>query len=559
MKKCIPFFFPLALIFFTFVLILLNNFQQLGQSLYSNDLNAWLLPAVAPLRNQGAPYRSFWAIEPPGLMLMTTLWASVSTSLWWFHCLNILLEIGICWAYWHVLKKTFPFLVSAVVYGASLLLFFSSPVQSMFLPSEMNGLFFSMLGLFAVTRKGKLTWRAFWASVAFALAGQMKEVFAFSLLALVPLYMKAGLSNWKDMLRAVLATIVGVGVVVALLMGYLLATKSLGAYEEVHASKVAAFHITDLNMLFQNAYHAAQFPLDRFMYLRYQLIIVVAIAIGFGWWAIVLSQKISLSKTKAAVLSIKFELPKHAFAQAVWVCYWVGMWLGYTAQNRYGNKYDIAMIFSTHVLIAILVLSIVIGIFSILRLFRFLPTFFVGEYSKILVWGGVLALLIVPYKAFIFSIVEEAQDFHVHAYVQKWQNLEKPELYAFATEIANHSQPADCIQGVYGWGIANIYLYSHRTACTRFFIPNIVTPDQIPEYRQTLLRRPPKVLYYSLAGADLDTTHFENTVFNYTWVIKNCYEQDPKFAEIYFPKKALNDDAALRICIKGALLSAHQL
>src|SRR5258708_2951619 len=203
-KDFSPYFLSIFAFLFAGVLLLINSEQQLfAGSLFTNDFNAWLLPAIAPLKNMGMPYLNYWAIEPPALLLMTTFWAFFGSSLAWFHILNILLQVGTCFLYWKILRRSFPWYGTLILYCTGLLLYFSPTVQSMFFPSEINGTFFVFLGLYFLLKKKNILLQAFLASFAFSFAGQMKEVFAFSVFALVPLYMLASLISWKTLLKTI--------------------------------------------------------------------------------------------------------------------------------------------------------------------------------------------------------------------------------------------------------------------------------------------------------------------------------------------------------------------
>lgn len=45
---------------FTVVLLVLNSYAQLSTRVFTNDFNAWLLPAIAPLQGWGMPYRDWY-------------------------------------------------------------------------------------------------------------------------------------------------------------------------------------------------------------------------------------------------------------------------------------------------------------------------------------------------------------------------------------------------------------------------------------------------------------------------------------------------------------------
>jgi hypothetical protein len=548
----------LCLIFFTAGILLLNSWQQLSSPLYSNDFNAWLMPVAASLRGLGVPFKDYWAIEPPALFLMTTIWGFFSTSLAWFHVLRILLEISICFCWWYILQKTFPKIGAVILYVVGLLTFFSPTVQSMFFASELNGTFFVLLGLVVLLRPNKLGWQAFWAALAFGLAGQMKEVFAFSVFALIPLYMKASLRGWKVLLQIGLASLAGMAVMLGLTLGYLLSTGSLTAYREVMTSKSETFHITDLNFILRNGYQALQFPIDRFVLANYALVLIVAVALASGWAVAVFGKYLELKVVKKIGLTVKTAVPPNLYAYAVLAFYWLGMWFGYTAQNRYGNKYDMAALLSTHALLGLAAVVISAGIIAILKSLNWVPRKLVSPIAQRGVLLIILAVLILPNKTYFLTPVYETRAFHPSLLLAKWKNLENPELIKLELAIKARTSANDCIQGVYGWGIGNLFYYAQRKPCTRFTIPNIVTPNQVAEYRQSLVAHPPQALLYATGGADLNMKEFEQQVFDYSQVRDNCYSPDKEFSSLYWPKTSTSG-ANLQDCVRKTLQQVKQL
>lgn len=543
----------------TIVFVILNSYTQLDKPLLTNDFNAWMLPAVAPLNGWGMPFRDFWAIEPPALLLMTSLWALVSQSLAWFHVLSIVLQLGTVWLYWKVLHKVFPFWQGLLLYGFGILLYFNPAVQSMLLASEVNGLFFVMLGLYALLTPKTLMKQAFWASLAFGLAGQMKEVFAFSVLALVPLYLKASLTSWRLLLKTVSASIAGMGVMALIVGGYLVATNSVAAYREVLVSKSEAFGITNLHFQLTHAYQAMQAPVDRFMWLDYSLVVIGVLAIGFGWAAVVFSKELRIKKTAKTNLNLQLKLPSGLYGYGVLGCYWLGSWAGYIAQNRYGNKYDIAVLFATQIVIVMAVMVVTRGLLVMARNVFKVPVALTGTRAFFIIFTIISLAALVPEKVFLMTPYYQFQAFHTRSYLQRWQNLENPALLALETALKDRVPVNECVQGVYGWAIANLYVYSERVPCTRFFIPNIVTPSQVPEYQQALIARPPAAIRYASGGADLNIAEFEETVFPYSQVIADCYQPDDEIEHLYWPTAEVSNREQRAACIEATLVKTATL
>ncbi len=503
------------LLLFTSLLFLLNSHTQLASPLFSHDFNAWLLPAIAPLRGLGMPYRDYWAIEPPTLLLMTTVWAAINQSLAWFHVLYLLLQTGVVWLYWRLLGRIFPKALSVTLYSVGLWLYFSPAVQSMFFPSEINGLFFSLLGLNVLLGQSKPNRQVLFASAYFGLAGQMKEVFAFTLLALLPLYFRSFRLGFRTVAKVILSTIGGLSTVFLVTIAYLAVTDSLAAYQEVLINKSVTFQITNFRFILGHTYHALQWPVDRWLQVDYSLLLIGVVTLVVALWSMIVNQQIKLDKDAENNSWLKLKLPPNLYSYATAIFFWIGSWLGYLLQNRYSDKYDIAIIFPL-----IIGLGIVAQIFS-----NSLKVIFKLPGNRFLLPLMIL-LLLAPNRSFLIAPIKLATEFRLNDYFHRWQSLENSDSLILYQKIADRTNRDECIQGVYGWSIANLYLYTHRKPCSRFFLPNIITADQIDEYRQELFENPPAAIYYSQAGADLDIQTFEDEVFPYQQVIRDCYQPD---------------------------------
>ena len=96
----------------------------------------------------------------------------------------------------------------------------------------------------------------------------------------------------------------------------------------------------------------------------------------------------------------------------------------------------------------------------------------------------------------------------------------QPSLIELKAAVLIHSSMPDfrCSINVYGWGSGGFYLYSKSKPCTNYFLPNLVTSDQMAiDYRKDIEQNPPRVIKYGcldyLTCSDLDTNEFETNVF----------------------------------------------
>ena len=100
---------PLALALLPgFIWLILESFHALVIPLLGTDFVSWALQSMAAVWHLGNSYADYWNINPPGLMMMTTLWG------WWFggslqsfHILFIFTLIGILILTWKIIGKIF--------------------------------------------------------------------------------------------------------------------------------------------------------------------------------------------------------------------------------------------------------------------------------------------------------------------------------------------------------------------------------------------------------------------------------------------------------------------
>lgn len=139
---------------FSFILVILESNYQLLKPTLGTDFVSWGLSAMAPIFKIGFPYINYWGINPPGLLMFTEIWGTLfGSSIKSFHLLYIILLLIITHLTWKIINRFFSSIESSVIFLVFAVLFFSSTVQSQFFPSEINGIAFSLVGLFFTLKK----------------------------------------------------------------------------------------------------------------------------------------------------------------------------------------------------------------------------------------------------------------------------------------------------------------------------------------------------------------------------------------------------------------------
>jgi hypothetical protein len=512
---------------FSLFLIILESYHQLRLTNLGTDFVSWGLSAMAPIFKIGFPYINYWGINPPGLLMFTALWGTIiSSSLKSFHVLYIILLISIVFLAWKILNKFFSLIESLVLFVIFNIFFFSSTVQSQFFPSEINGMVFALIGLYFSLKKKVSKKDFFWASFFFILAGQMKEVFAFTGLTLFPHLLKAIHLGKEEGKKIIIYSLFGISVALLLMIGYLTVNHSLVEYKNVLKFKSEQFSLSDSGRFENTLFHSIHYPKERFIYPKYQM--SVLIFTSFISLLVYLSLIIKSKKaSKKNDLSLSFNLPKKTMVYSILFFFYIGSTIGYMSQGRYSGKYEIVSILPMILMIAL----------SVKIIFRTFLEFFKIKLSKnvyLIITIFLFSLFLLPKKFFFLELYQDIKSYDSQAHADRWLNLENPGSFGMETYIKNNTTKDDCITAAYGWGIGRYYYYSQRKSCSKYFLINILPSNKHEEYRNELIGNPPKAIIYGTVATDMDVEEFERTVFNFSKVLEDCYKQDNQFKSLYW-------------------------
>lgn len=519
----------LFVILFSSILIILESNSQLGASRLTTDFVSWGISSIAPMFGIGYPYVDYWGINPPGLLMFTAFWGFLAgPSLKSFHILYIILLSCITYLTWKIINRFFNLAESLILFFIFSIIFFSSTVQSQFFPSEINGLFFALLGLYLILKNKVSKKEIFWASFAFILAGQMKEVFAFTGIVIFPHLLKAIHLGKKEVKNILFYSFLGILASFIVILAYLKISHSVGEYKDILDYKSQQFSLNDSEKLGGNLFRGIQFPKERFIYTKYQVpsLMFFSFCSFLVYLSLAIKSKKDLKNSKTH-LSLSLSFPKKSMSYAILLFFWIGSTIGYIAQGRYGNKYEIQALLP---MILIVAFSVKIILKSVLKFFEINLS---EKFTTSIIIPLLIAILL-PKKLFFVEPYHDFLNYSPNLHINKWFKLENSEDLALENYIKENTNKSDCITAVYGWGIGSHYYYSQRASCSKYFLVNILPKERYQEYQNELLENPPKAIVYIEGGADLNIAQFESNAFDFGKVIKNCYKQDGKFSNLYW-------------------------
>lgn len=508
------------------ILISINFVHYSNVSKIGTDAVSWFLPAKAVLNGSGAPYSDYWDTKPSGLILFSVFWlATFGDDINSFRLLHLLLVsvcvFGIVRIYYLVLPRVYFLIVSLF----SIIVFMSPRIQSQSLLIETFGLSFALIALnILLTEKIPLGKRSYFSALFFVLGGQMKESYAFMGLSMIPFVVHTYLANRREIINVIKSAFLGVITVLLTLALFLVFTKSIFSYPEVIQFILdygSPAHVTQ----------AIEFPKATYIYLQYKLVPLLSIIlVSYVFLKVILVEiGIMMKSNKSTKINLFVSFDHHKYKLAILFVYAVGAVIGFTMQNKFGSHYDAQMVFPIFVLITVPLLIISKSIRKVVSRYTSSEklTNFVHVISLV-----AITLLIFPKKDY---------------FIENKISLLKPKNFIFQWNIGNNAdmsienvikkntEVSDCIIHIYGWGVGTTYFYADRTPCSRFFLVNLMPPIFYEEYKTDLISRPPAAIVYTLGGADIDHKRFEDQVFDFTSVIKNCYKPDDELKDVFFP------------------------
>ena len=153
-------------------------------------------------------------------------------------------------------------------------------------------------------------------------------------------------------------------------------------------------------------------------------------------------------------------------------------------------------------------------------------------------------IFLLPKKFFFIEHYQDISSYSFQTHRDKWLNLENTGSIGMETHIKNNTKSSDCITSIYGWSVGSQYYYSQRKSCSKYFLVNILPGGKYKDYQNELINNPPKAIVYITGSTDMNIEEFEQTAFDFSTVLENCYKQDNQFSSLYwsnFNKEELSE------------------
>lgn len=545
-------------VFSVFLLIFINLAAANGehwmrQGLIAHDNATFFVTATAYQNNLGSPYKDYWEYRPPGfLFLLDGLTRIFGLNIISFKIIETFFRFLIGIQIVFLLRKILPSFFALVIILISLFVFYS-PSFGAWLYPEAYGIFFSMLGLLSFVYLPKTEIRFFLFGLFTSIAFQMKDIFGFGLLALVPpLFYFLAFKNYYSFFRAIIFAFLGLMIPLILLGIYLHQLGSLLSFFEVMNFKSNTYHAKIWNdpFLFLGRYYRAlRYGKEMVTFFHphsLTLFLMSCLIMFLIWLKKNITSKFLNIRSKNLIIvfpPLRVSINRNNLNYLIILFYSLGLYIGSTLIFIFGTPhYLFSTIIPTYILWSTLSFVLSKSLNSFLRIpndkviFLIITLLFLWPQKWITSTYQIIPVNLVAKAAENFSI--QQADVPVEKYLNSKTNQ------------------SDCLLSVYGWGSAETYLYSKRRPCARFIIPNILLEDwQKIEYREAIINNPPKIIVYTLAGADLNTLRFEKEIINLPQILKECYIQDFTYThngrtpiKIYFP--ILNDKEQLKECMR---------
>lgn len=517
-----------ALIAFTgLVLVIALTFQVFAQNpLISGDLATYVLPTFYRQEGFGTIYADIFDVKPPMVYTVLRLWVSIIgiglPGLWILYAV-LLLFLGIL--FWNLLRVLVGPWISLVLFASSCFTIVGlSMFEEILFTTEALGLCVAFGGLLLAWKIPRSPMTLGLAACALTLAGQSKEVFLLSPLALVPFILVPRL-GWGARLVGFLAGLV-VGVLATFLILVSWGSGTVSAYLEILQFKRRQFSSPGIQ-------EGSSW---------------LASAVGeiLGWTPILgLLPVVIGAAILALVVTARDEHAPIAWRPDIHVvsaCLFAGTvlvglaWQGAPVVLHYA----IAAVFPLFLVGAALV--------------RYLGQIYadsrLGPRSVVI---GAVIVCFLPATSSVAWSMGRTTGFEPSALATAFVNLETEEEREPFRVIRDVTSPTDCIQVAYGWTAASYYLYSDRSACSRFVIPPLALDAASRRAMQEeLIADPPRVLVMnrdvkSETALPPEEGLPENVIFPFESVARNCYVPIEGSLALYVPR---GDDASVRACIR---------
>ena len=301
--------------------------------------------------------------------------------------------------------------------------------------------------------------------------------------------------------RMATCALAGVALAFVATLVYLLATGSLAAYRQVLDFKHSVFPFPGTVSVLSSIF---------------QLVSSNGTGLVLGLSGALLVVVLALAAAGTIAEAAPTAVPRLTEGRTSWTCepalvtlvMWLLLAAGYAWQGKPPAEHYVVTLQLPTVL-------------AVVAVFRIMAVHRPPRLSPLVVWFLALICL-VPQPSLVRSYRDTAPS--PTRLIGALRGLERPQDVAMYARPGQLSPSDRCIQVAYGWAAANVYHYSHRPSCSRFFLAALVVkPWQVAEMRHDIATAAPAVVVYWTVGADVVVSGFETTVIPWKAVLTACY------------------------------------
>ena len=511
----------ILIIFSSLFFSILVQLISLPQSI-NHDLSSYLSPAVALLENYGLPYKDYFDIKPPLSIFFLYIWIFFfGYSLYSLAILNFVLLTIFFYCFYKILLKISKTIYSYYIFFFSITISITSAHFEMFLSTEIIGNFFIFLAiyLFFYFKDTQIKW--FIIGLLCFIAGQIKEVYFFCIIAFIILSLYKKLNSKKLFTQLVLGWSSGLFLTIFLLYQ----NNILSDYIDVIYFKKQIFNVKFISY----AYHLIKTFLSFALHLN----------IFFLFFCFFIFKIYLINKKTILVNIVKNYLieEKSLFLLITLLL----MLVGFTWQFKV--PYD-------HYFLSIWFFFILVFYSLIAKVYS---NFKIG-YSFTL--NNFLACLMITISVIINIIIFEKSEFYkISKNIELFSKNFKHEFYQKDRfkKIKSLLDDDSCVQSIYGWNSGSLHIYSGKPPCSKFFLSNLVINEKTEKiYRKELLMKPPKiVVYVDVDENTINKEQFEYKVFPWQKIITKCYYEIENISTYYLSKFSQNE---MKNCFNNLLI-----
>ena len=367
---------------FLFLILLcgLNTYGWLFQRRFEGDIASRMLLVLGPHLKLGNPYKDLWEIIPPGYVILLQFWTKLagSTPLHFvlLHFITLLASTPLLFA---ILKKLFSGLLFYLVLLPSALVLYSPAIHSMYISSEIFGVFFSLAALTSLYYIKNRNLKLCLSTALFLIAGQMKDPFLFGIFAVIPIFVWEFLyhSSFNHRKNLCISLVAGIISPLIFFVSYLTAIQALPSYLQVLENKTQFMKGINLVVFLKKMLEGYKYLGSIFQFL-FTTVNVFLILILIGFSISIIFKRLTFKKrgevikfkinTKIKLSSFSLILTEKMFIYLSIIAYCLGSFLGMSLQGGFSTHYLIQGVIPLYIVLGLFVLALIQSITSVFSL-----------------------------------------------------------------------------------------------------------------------------------------------------------------------------------------------